>query len=307
MNGRLPTDPLLFERTVPRTARWWISSVPPGTLARNTGAVWLDTPNRILPSPAAGLDRVRASDRAADMSLAADDMHITNTQIGLCATTWNPAIKLTTGRRAGHTCRLHGDRQPARDRAVRQATSTPVENIGEIYGMTALTVQLEKRFGDFLGRGACPTVYGHGRGNTSGHSGRGQRLPGPRQSTIWTSTKGRPTPTGLHALTLSGRLEVPWIKGPHPGGAGRALSRAARPFTIHDSNVDANRQQRPVSTRCRQGPTAALGRTRSPSTTKGGRNGAYGPDLVPDGRAAGYRLRPMPVIASITSTPRSSM
>ena len=47
-NGHFPTDPFLVNG--PTVNRALVDQVvPPGTLARNTAAVWLDTPDRVLP------------------------------------------------------------------------------------------------------------------------------------------------------------------------------------------------------------------------------------------------------------------
>ena len=72
--------------------------MPPGTLARNTGAVWLDTPDRVLPlQRQASIGYERQIGR--QLSFAADYMHIQNRNQPL-RYNLNPAIKQTTGRTA---------------------------------------------------------------------------------------------------------------------------------------------------------------------------------------------------------------
>ena len=70
----MPTDPLLVNG--PTLNRALVNQlVPPGTLARNTAAVWLDTPDRILPwqhQASIGYER----QIGAQLSFAADYMHI---------------------------------------------------------------------------------------------------------------------------------------------------------------------------------------------------------------------------------------
>ena len=62
-NGQFPTNPFLVNG--PTVNRALVDQVvPPGTLARNTAAVWLDTPGSRAAAAAAGLDRLRAPTRA---------------------------------------------------------------------------------------------------------------------------------------------------------------------------------------------------------------------------------------------------
>jgi len=96
-NGRFPTDPFLVNGPV--LNRDLVNQlVPPGTLARNTAAVWLDRPDRVLPRQqqvSIGYER----QLGAQLSFAADYVHIENSKMPL-RYNLNPATKQTTGRTA---------------------------------------------------------------------------------------------------------------------------------------------------------------------------------------------------------------
>ncbi len=95
--GRLPTDPLLVNG--PTLNRSLVNQlIPPGTLARNTGTVWLDTPGRIMPfQHQASIGYERQLGRR--LSFAADYVHMVNRHLPL-RFNMNPAIKQTTSRTA---------------------------------------------------------------------------------------------------------------------------------------------------------------------------------------------------------------
>ena len=281
--GRLPTDPLLVNG--PTLNRALVNQlVPPGTLARNTAAVWLDTPDRILPvqhQASVGYER----QIGRQLSFAADYMHIQNKNMPL-RYNLNPAIKQTTGRTAPIT------RVDLRGVAA-QLGLTPfssdvwiVEYIGETK-YDGLNLAVEKRFADFWSA-RLSYALGKGTGNTNGTptATNSFQVLGERNLD---QNEGPTNADRRHAVTLSGRFEVPWITGLTAGAVGRFAT--GTPFTIHNSNVDGNRNniaEDPIAA----GTYSGSGLNAITVENAGGRNGAYGPNSVQVDMRAGYRLRP---------------
>jgi hypothetical protein len=282
-SGRLPTDPLLVNG--PTLNRNLVNQlVPPGTLARNTSTVWLDMPDRVLPwqhQVSIGYER----QLGAQLSLAADYVHMSNRAQPL-RYNLNPAIKQTTGRTAPIT---RNDIRGVASQLGLTPFSADVFTY-EYIGTTAydgLNLQVEKRLSN---NWAARFSYGlgYGRGNTSG-------IPTAVNDFQVLDERNldlKEGPTNLdrrHTATLSGRIEVPWIRGLTAGAVVRMMT--GQPFTIHNSNVDANRNNiavdpLPAGTYSGVGPNAIT------VENKGGRNGAYGPGLLQVDFRAGYRMRP---------------
>ena len=90
-----------------------------------------------------------------------------------------------------------------------------------------------------------------------------------------------------HLATVSGRIEVPRTGGMTVSGIYRFMS--GRPFSLFNSNVDADRNGRldplPAGRYCGQGLNAIC------VDNKDGRNGAYGPSFAELDLRAGYRLQ----------------
>jgi hypothetical protein len=258
--------------------------VPQGTLARNTGAVWLDTPARILPSQrqaSIGYER----QLGPQLSFAADYMHMWNRDLPL-RYNLNPATKLTTGRTAPIS------RVDFRGIANQLGLSPfrsdvfIVEYIGETQ-YDGLNLQIEKRFSDYWG-GRFSYALGRGRGNTNGSPTATNDFQVLEERNLELNEG----PTNLdrrHTATLSGRVEVPWI----PGLTGAAIARlmSGLPFTIHNTNVDTNRNNvgnDPLPA----GTYNGVGSNAFTVNNKGGRNGAYGPGALQVDLRVGYRVRP---------------
>ena len=91
-----------------------------------------------------------------------------------------------------------------------------------------------------------------------------------------------------HTVSLSGRVEVPWIRGLTASAVARMMS--GQP--VHHSQHEHRRQ--PQQRRQRSGGARHLQRRRPERVTvenKGGRNGAYGPGFLQIDLRAGYRMR----------------
>ncbi len=99
-------------------------------------------------------------------------------------------------------------------------------------------------------------------------------------------------PTNLdrrHTATLSGRVEIPWLRGLTAGAVDSMMT--GQPFTIHNSNVDVNRNNVAVDP-VAAGTFSGVGQNAITVENKGGRNGAYGPGSLQIDVRAGYRVRP---------------
>jgi len=87
---------------------------------------------------------------------------------------------------------------------------------------------------------------------------------------------------------LNSRVEVPRVKGLTVSALLRIMS--GRPFTITDSNVDADRNGS-LSDPLPAGTYSGVGQNALTVKNSGGRNGAYGPHYAQMDVRLGYRLR----------------
>ncbi len=282
-NGRFPTDPFLVNGPV--VNRTLIDqAIPPGTLARNTAAVWLDTPDRVLPRQqqvSIGYER----QLGAQLSIAADYVHMENSEMPL-RYNFNPAVKLTTGRTDPITrVDFNGI---AGQLGISRFTGDvfTYENVGETR-YDGFNLQVEKRLANNWGA-RLSYGLGYGRGNTSGLPTATNDFQVVQERHLELNEG----PTNLdrrHTVSLSGRIEVPWIRGLTGSAIARMMS--GQPFTIHDTNIDANRNNLgndPIE----PGTYSGVGENALTVENDGGRNGAYGPGFLQIDLRAGYRLRP---------------
>jgi hypothetical protein len=199
---------------------------------------------------------------------------------------YNPATKLTTGRTA----------PIARVDFLGLADQLGLSRFaGDVYtyeyiGRTTydgLNVQLEKRFSNNWGA-RFSYGLGHGHGNTSG-------IPTAVNDFQTLSDRNlelNEGPTNLdrrHTASVSGRIEVPWVHGLTASAIARFAT--GQPFTIHDSNVDVNRNNVPLDP-LPAGTYSGVGPNAFTVENAGGRNGAYGPGMMQIDLRAGYRVRP---------------
>ena len=156
-----------------------------------------------------------------------------------------------------------------------------VEYIGETT-YDGLNLQIEKRYSDNWGA-RFSYGLGHGRGNTNGTptATNDFQVLGERNLGL------NEAPTNLdrrHTATLSGRIEVPWIRGLTGGAVARMMTGQA--FTIHNSNIDANRNGVLIDP-LPAGTYSGVGQNALTVDNQGGRNGVYGPgSLQVDGAQA---------------------
>jgi hypothetical protein len=271
--GTLPADPLLAGGpTVNRTLL--ASLYPPGSRVRNTGTVWLDNPDRVIPYTdqfTAGYER----QLFATLSASADYVHA-RARDQLMLRDLNPGLRTTTAR-TSTLVRIN----PAFVGEVRQ----PI-NAGEI-DYDALEVAIVKRFAaDYSFR--VSYTLGYSRGNTTGN---GAPLSGFQvlDNLNLDLNQGPTDVDRRHNLVISGQALVPKTGGLTVAWVARALSGS--PFTILDSTTDPDRN----GTFAEPLPAAAYTSTgRNPFNvdSDGTRNGAVGPGFFQLDLRLGYRLRP---------------
>ena len=274
-NGRLPSDPLLINGPV--LNRDLVNQmVPPGTISRNTANVNLDTPDRVLPSQhqvSIGYER----ELSQQFSFGADYVHISNRQQPI-SYNLNPNVRLGTSRTAP-LVRVDFSGL-AESMGLTPFASSVL--IGEFIGESeydGLTLQLEKRFSSYWGA-RVSYALADGRANTG--SAAFQVLD--QRNLVWGPTGRR------HVLSLSGRVETPWISGLNASAIMRIMS--GTPFTLTDSTTDPDRNgnfQEPLPA----GTYTGTGQNAMTVENKEGLGGAIGPDFAQLDLRASYRVRPM--------------
>ena len=147
-------------------------------------------------------------------------------------------------------------------------------------------MQLEKRFSNFWGA-RVSYAAGYGRGNTDGGptAVNNFQVLGERNLDL---NEGPTSLDRRHTFSVSGRIEVPWIPGLIASGGAQFSS--GTPFTIHNSNIDANRNGvlvDPVA----PGTYSGVGQNAITVENEGGRNGAYGLGYRNFDARLGYRVR----------------
>jgi len=280
--GQRPADPMLINGPVVNRALL-NQLIPPGTLNRNTGTVWLDHPNRKVPynhNITFGYERQLGQ----SISVSADYIH-SEGRDAFVNRELNPAVRVDTTRtgRINRTDLLG---------IAQKLGLTPFagsvqlrENLGETR-YDGLNLALEKRYShNFSGR--VSYSIGKARGNVDGG------LPSTASFQFLDDlnldlNEGPTDSDRTHNFVLSFRGMVPRTGGMTVSGVYRALS--GQPISIHDTNVDVNRNGilfDPLPAGTYSG-TGANGIT---VDNKGGRNGARGPGYAQLDMRIGYRLR----------------
>jgi Carboxypeptidase regulatory-like domain/TonB dependent receptor len=280
--GRFPTHPLLVNGPVLNRAA--IDALyPPGSTVRNTGEVWMDNPDRHLPyARQASIGYERMLHRT--LSVSADYTHMSNRSLPV-RYNLNPGIKPNTGRTTPVV------RTDLLGLADQLAISPFLTNVYTRYNMAeteydGLSVQLEKRMSNRWA-GRVGYTIGYGRGNVDG---------GPTSVNNFQVlddfnldlNEGPSSSDRRHVVNLSGQVEVPRVPGLIFSGVLRLGS--GTPFTIHNSNIDADRNGvliDPVA----PGTYSGNGQNAITVENDGGRNGAYGTGYTNFDMRLGYRVR----------------
>jgi hypothetical protein len=281
-NGRFPTDPFLVNGpTVNRTLLDQLN--PPGTIARNTGTVFMDNPDRILPQQqqaTLGYERQLRD----NLSFAADYVHSWNRNQPL-RYNLNPGLRANTSRTGPIT------RYDLLGLAEQLGISPFVQDVYTFRNQASsqydgLSLQLEKRFSNYWGARVSYNV-GYARGNTSG-------LPtavNDYQLLEDDNIELNEGPTNFdrrQTLSLSGQVSVPQMKGVTFSATARMMGGS--PFSLYDSTFDTDRNgvlMDPLPA----GSYTGTGQNAITVENGGGRNGAYGPGFMQLDMRAGYRLR----------------
>jgi hypothetical protein len=260
---------------------------PPGTLGRNTGIVYLDNPDRIVPSThqtTIGYERQLAQQMA--LSLDYIDSENRNQLVNYDL---NPATRVDTTRtgRLVYTDLLNIAGQLGISPFVNQVLTRYNQGSSRFDG---LNVMLEKRYSNNWAARVSYAI-GYARGNVE-----------PTQHTSNTLDYQVLEDPGLdrnfgpldadrrHNFVMSGRFEVPHTRGLTVSGVFRYLT--GRSMTLYNSNVDADRNGRlfdllPAGNYCGNGQNAIC------VDNDGTRNGAKGPGYKQMDMRFGYRVRPL--------------
>jgi hypothetical protein len=274
--GNLPTDPMLVNGPTVNRALL-AAQYPAGSRVKNTGTVWLDNPDRVIPYTdqyTAGYERQLFT----TMSVSADYIRA-RARDQLMIQDLNPGVR-TSPARTAPVVRIN----PAYVQQVNQ----PV-NAGAI-DYDGLQLALVKRLASDYSYRVSYTL-GYSRGNTTGafipQSGF-QYL----NDLNLDMNEGPTDVDRRHVLTFSGQAIVPRTHGLTFAWVMRALS--GRSFTLFDSTTDPDlnglfTEPLPAGTY-----TGTPGPNRNPWTVdaEGERNGARGPGLFQTDVRFGYQLRP---------------
>ena len=290
-NGRFPTDPSLNTPTVGAltpAVRAYVNSVyPPGAVRRNTGTVTWDDPDRTQPyfhQISGGYER----EVLPGLSASADYIHMMGRDMFL-----SPDLNIGSRVNTTRTGRidfldpfgtLNASLSPGEAPYV-----SVVRLITNKYGYNdydALNLSVEKRYANSWSlRGAYSLGYSRGVG--------GPQADTPQlQVGTNLNLEAFEAPTNVdrrHNVAISGRMEIPRTRGVTLSGMLRVLS--GTPFTIHDTNIDADRNgilfdPLPAGTYNGTSPNALRN-----VKNEGGRNGARGPGFMQLDLRAGYRAR----------------
>lgn len=286
--GQLPTDPLLlhYGPDGPIVDRAAINAAfPPGTIARSTGTVYIDNPDRVVPN----LHQVTAGyehQLAAQMAVTVDYVHSWNRD-QLVEFDVNPGTRVNTTRTGAiNYTDLYG-------LAAKLAISpfvNPVitrQNLGTSQ-FDGLNVSVERRFANFW---AARVSYsaGYARGNSEPnqtYANNYQVLDDPHLDDV---QFGPLDNDRKQNFVLSGRVEVPKTGGLILSGIYRWMS--GLPMTLYDSSVDVDRNGK-LFDMLPAGRYCGVGLNSMCVDYNGGRNGARGPSFQKTDMRATYRLRP---------------
>jgi hypothetical protein len=281
--GQMPANPMLVGGPVVNRALL-NTLFPPGSLARNTGIVYLDNPDRVVPHShqvTLGYERQLGPQLAASV----DYVHSWDRDL-LVTYNLNPGLRVNTSRTG-------------------QIVYTDLNNIAGQLGVSpfrnpvltrrndgasqfdGLNFQLEKRYSS---NWSARVSYGLGyaRGNAEAnqtYTNDFQLLEDPRLDLA----QGRLDNDRRHNIVVSGRVEIPRTRGLTVSGTYRYMTGAA--ITIHNTAVDADQNgvlfdPLPAGRYCGEGQNAMC------VESKRGRNGASGPSFQQADTRFGYRFRP---------------
>jgi Carboxypeptidase regulatory-like domain len=277
--GRFPTDPFLVNG--PFLNRALLDQLyPPNTRYRNAGVVILDSPDRQQPyahQVTVGFGRELSS----SLAVQADYVHMQNKDMFL-ARNLNPMERVNTTRTGAIT---RSDAFGVLGGESYNQQVWVMENTGEAT-YNALNLSLEKRYANnWSGRISYSLSTARGTAYAQADKNTYQFLTDLNLDEL----EGPTDADRRHILSINGRTEIPKTRGVTVSSTLRYMSGG--PFTIFDSNIDADRNGElndPL-------PAGTYSGTASNSMqnveSKGGRNGAMGPDYFQIDVRAGWRGR----------------
>jgi len=270
--GAKPTDPMLVNG--PTVNRALLESLyPPGSLVKNTGTVFLDSPDRRLPythQVSLGYEQQLGQ----RVSVSADFVHAFGRD-QFMSFDQNAGLRTTTSRTAPI---IRPDPNFVGQVLVRQ-------NLGQT-DYDALMMSVEKRMSqNYSARVSYTLAYS--TGNTSGNGipqSSFQLLTDPNLDL----NQGPTDFDRRHNLVVSGTVLVPKTGGLTVSAVARALSGS--PLTVQDQNIDPD-QNGILFDPLPAGEYSGTGSDAYSVTSEGGRNGAHGPGFFQIDLRFGYRLR----------------
>jgi len=283
-SGRFPTNEMLVNG--PLVNRALLNALfPPGTIGRNTGQVFLDNPDRIVPNVhqvTFGYQR----ELTPVMALNIDYVHSWNRD-QLINYDLNPALRVDTSRTGRlvyfDTFNIAGQLgiAPFTNPVITRSNDGSSQFDGVNFGV-------EKRFSrNWAAR--VSYALGYARGNSEANQtpdNNFQVLGDARLDRNF----GPLDADRLQNLTFSGRVEIPHTHGLTVSGVYRYLSGA--PMSLYNSGIDADRNGRlfdllPAGHYCGVGVNSIC------VDSDGRRNGARGPSYKQTDLRLSYRFRPM--------------
>jgi hypothetical protein len=283
-NGRFPTDPMLVNGPVVNRALL-NSLYPPGSVARNTGIVFLDTPDREVPKVhqvTLGYQR----QLAASMALNVDYVKSWNRD-QLINFDLNPAQRVNTTRTGALAYTdLQGLAQQLGVTPFRNQVLTR-RNIGSS-DFDGVNFQLEKRYSDnWAARVSYAIGYARGNAEPNQLGNNDYQVQG---DPLLDLNFGPLDNDRQQNFVVSGRVELPGTRGLTVSGVYRWMT--GTPLNLYNSAVDADRNGRlfdpiPAGRYCGAGTVNVYC-----TDNKDGRNGGRGPSYKQGDLRFGYRLRP---------------
>ena len=278
--GRFPTDPMLVNG--PTLNRTLLNQLyPPGTQVKNAGVVIFDSPDRKQPY-AHQLTVGFGRELTGSIAVQADYVRMVNKDMFL-ARNLNPMERVNTTRTGAITRRdVFGVLGEPYNQQV-----WVMENTGEAE-YDALNLSLEKRYANnWSGRISYSLSKARGTAYAQADKNTSQFLDDLNLDELWGPTDA----DRRHILSINGRAEIPKTRGVTLSSTIRYMSGA--PFTIFDTNIDANRNGElgsddPLPAGTYSG--TALNAMQNVES-KGGRNGAVGPEYFQIDLRAGWRGR----------------
>ncbi|HUR33309.1 MAG TPA: carboxypeptidase regulatory-like domain-containing protein [Vicinamibacterales bacterium] len=281
--GRLPTDPFLVNGPVVNRALL-NSMFPPGSVGRNTGTVYIDNPDRVVPNLhqlTLGYEHQLGSQMAATI----DYVHSWNRD-QLVDFDVNPATRANTSRTGPIT---YTDLNGLASKLGISPFVNPVlsrQNIGQSQ-FDGLNLSVERRFSNYwAARVSYALGYARGDSEPNQQFTNNYQVLGNANLAL---NEGPLNNDRARNFVLSGRVEVPHTHGLIVSGIYRWMS--GLPFTLINSNVDADRNGR-LFDEIAPGHYCGAGANAYCVDYTGGRNGARGPSFQKTDLRTTYRLRP---------------